>query len=233
MKKKLIAGVALLFMAIGLSSCSEEKSGTDMSHETTAKISNDSSKVLTEAPNLKKLTSQHKVTVNGASFNLDATYGIPRSRLDNWYFTQPTSVSIGSKTSDLPANLDVHVTEIYSDVTMISKYARYNGVRQDSADLKYSELPDGGVAIDNSNNFSVPFQVEGINENETSFYVINGYGSSDTDRISEGDLREYAQGGALKTVWTLLVHDKKTDKTYAKTVQDSIGLPYVTKSKED
>lgn len=224
-KFKLIAllGLALTTTLI-LTGC-EEESGADITHETTTQIGKTAS-VNTKAPELESTTSNHTVTVNGQSFGLKASYGISKSRLNNWYFAQPSSVSVGAQTQNLPDNLKVKVSEIYAEVAMVSNLARYNGVRQDSMDIQYTTLPSGGIAIDNNNDFKVPFQVEGINANENSFYIINGYGASETSRITESELRDSVQGGALKTVWTLLITDTKTGNTYGQTVQDSIGLPY-------
>ena len=224
----------LAFSTAILAGCfSEESSDTDLSHETTAKITDKNASVDTTEPTLKTLTSNHTITVDGQTIGFKATYGLPENRANNWYFTQPSSVSLSLQPTDLPSNYTVTINEIYSDVTMISKYARYNGVRQDSLDTKYTELKDGGINIDNKNAFELPFQVEGVNENETSFYMINGYGESDTDRITESDLRENVQGGALKTVWTILITNKTTGTTYGKTIQDSIGMPYKQEKSSD
>lgn len=218
-KLLLLAPVSLIL----LSGCmSEEKSGTDLSHETTAQVGKKVS-IKSKEVALAKLDSVHDVVINNQHLKVKATYGIQENRKNNWYFTQPSSVTLSLVTQDLPKDVSVKVNEVYSDVSVSSKYARYNGVRQDSADLKYSDIAGNGITINDNNSYNVPFQVEGINSNQTSFYMINGYGSSSTHRITEKDMRENSDGAVLKTVWTLLVTDKTG--TYAKTISDSIGLP--------
>lgn len=218
-KLLLLAPVSLIL----LSGCMpEEKSGTDLSHETTAQVGKKAA-IKSKEVALAKLDSVHDVVINNQHLKVKATYGIQENRKNNWYFTQPSSVTLSLATQDLPKDVSVKVNEVYSDVSVSSKYARYNGVRQDSADLKYSDIAGNGITINDNNSYNVPFQVEGINSNQTSFYVINGYGSSSTHRITEKDMRKNSEGAVLKTVWTLLVTDKSG--TYAKTISDSIGLP--------
>ena len=81
------------------------------------------------------------------------------------------------------------------------------------------------VSISKNDGYTLPFQVESINENETSFYVINGYGKTDNQRITEHDLRENAYGAKLNVVWTVAITDK-SGNTYFKTINDAVGIPY-------
>lgn len=213
-------------LAATLAGCMEESSDTDIQKETSAVVGDKNAKIDTKPEPLKSIQSTHNITLNGQSFDLLADYGLSVKRSKDWYFTQPSTINLSLKSVNLPANLSLHVNEVYSEVSLVSPYARYNGIRQDSTDLKYSEIENNGMTIDNANDFSFPFKVEGINANETSFYMINGYGGSSTSRITEDRLRANVQGGAVKTVWTVLVTNNDTKQTYTKTISDSIGLPY-------
>lgn len=74
-------------------------------------------------------------------------------------------------------------------------------------------------------------KVGSINNNQLSVTVINGYGSWDTDRITEDQISKDSYGALLNVVWTVLV---KVDdgKLFTKTVEDTVGLP-VKDNKED
>lgn len=228
-KSKLIMAAIATVLLIVLSGCGEEQSDTTMSNTTTGQIGSSSSVEINskdQAAKFKSLTAMHKIKVDGQNLTFKTSYGIERRLVNNWYFTVPSTINLGIKLAGKQAKYSYQVNSLYADVSIVSKYARYNGVRQDSLSTSYGQLKRGGIDIDSSNGFTMPFQVEGINESETSVTVINGYGSSDTERITESDLREHAYGGRLRVVWTLLVTNQKTGKQFAQTIQDSIGLPY-------
>lgn len=153
-------------------------------------------------------------------------YGIQKKYAYNWRFTGTASVNLAIKPQENYKDIQLGVNEVYSDVSVVSKYYRYNGVRQDSLNVSYSQLPKGSVAISKSDDYEIPFQVESINANETSFYIWNGYGRSDTHRISESDIRDEASGAKLNVIWTLAVTDKDGN-TYFKTINDAVGMPCV------
>lgn len=125
------------------------------------------------------------------------------------------------------SNIDLGVNNIYADVAIASRYMEYNGIRQDSLNQSYSDMPNGFVSINKQNSFDLSFQVENINENEVSFHMIDGWGGGHSDRIDEDELRGNAYGAKLNVVWTLAIKDK--GQIYFKTLHDTIGLPYKAK----
>ncbi|WP_076657677.1 hypothetical protein [Lactiplantibacillus plantarum] len=229
MKSKLmILGVAAGFLFL-LSGCSYEQSDTTMANTTTAQIGNQTNVSInskSQQENYKSLNATHTMMVDGQTLKFKTNYGIEKRLTNNWYFTVPSTIELGINPLTNIKGLSYQVNALYADVSILSKYTKYNGVRQDSFSTNYGQLKNGGIDVDNNHGYNMPFQVEGINENETSVTVINGYGGSDTERITEKDLRENAYGGRLRVAWTLLVTDQNSGKQYSQTIQDSIGLPY-------
>ncbi|MCS8620199.1 hypothetical protein [Lactiplantibacillus plantarum] len=229
MKNKLTVlgvSVGLLFL---LSGCGDEQNDTTMTNTTTGQIGNQTSVSINskaQQANYKSLNATHTMAINGQTLKFKTSYGIEKRLTNNWYFTVPSTVELGITPLTNVKGLSYQVNALYADVSILSKYTRYNGVRQDSLSTNYGQLKNGGIDVDAAHGYTMPFQVEGINENETSVTVINGYGSSDTKRVTEKDLRNNAYGGRLRVVWTLLVTDQRTGKQYSQTIQDSIGLPY-------
>jgi hypothetical protein len=149
---------------------------------------------------------------------------INKNLANNWHFTYQSNINLQIKTGSIPSNARVLVNNIYSDVSIVSNKVSTNGIRQDSLEQSYSQLPSGGIDVNSENSYSIPFQVEGINENETSMTILNGYGWTEKYRITEDDLKEHgAQGAKLNVVWTLLVNED--GRTFSRTVSDHIGLP--------
>jgi hypothetical protein len=229
MKNTMVRSATILAMlsfgAITLSGCMLEDSDSDIKNDTVAMIGSDNEIRESTDPVLKTSVVEHVIKFNGKDIKLKTTYGIDEKRLNNWWFTTSSTVSLELAAESIPDDVEVLVNNIYSEVSIISTKAYKNGVRQDSLNQSFSELDHGGIHVNPSNNFTLPFQVEGINQNETSFYVISGYGSSHTDRLSESTVREDSQGGVLNTVWTVLVKEKNSSQTFVKTINDKIGLP--------
>lgn len=233
MKSKIESKIArsLLFVSIlsigviALTGCDLEESDADIENDTVAQIGSSQDKVEPSDLILKTSSVDHIVTFNDKEIKLKSIYGIDEKRLYNWWFTTSSTVNLELRAESIPTDIEVRVNNIYSEVSIISNKAYKNGIRQDSLNQSYSQLDSGGISIDPGNNFTLPFQVEGINQNETSFYVINGYGSSNTKRLTESYVREDTQGGVLNTVWTILIRDKNSNQSYMKTINDKIGLP--------
>lgn len=222
MKKKLITSALLLSACFALAGCSED-SGETLKGQTDATMGKNVRHVKDPAMSYTKIN--HSVTFNGEKINFVAKYGIEKRYVHNWRFTNTEKVILSLKpVSDNP-NLKLGINNVYSDVSISSSKTQYNAVRQDSVNLSYSQLPHGMVSISKNDGYSLPFQVESINENETSFYVINGYGKTDNQRITEHDLRENAYGAKLNVVWTVAITDK-SGNTYFKTINDAVGIPY-------
>lgn len=230
MKKSMSLLTGLAVLSIGLAAC-DSSSNVSVNNETSGQIGKQA-KITVKQPKQKTLEAVHTLTVNGQAVKLVTQYGIPDNRAKRWLFTMPSSISLSIKPQqDLP-DMQWQVENSYADVSTISSQLSTNGLRQDSMNVSYAAMPTGGYTIDTQNDFTMPFQVEGINQNQTSMTVINGYGSQETKRITEYDLRNRGvNAGSLNVVWTLSV--TQNGKTYAKTINDRIGLPYQTTEKQN
>lgn len=93
---------------------------------------------------LQSVVKSHDVTFNDSKFSIEALYEIDKDVASLWYYTIPNNIQLEVKTKGLHENYDVIVNNVYADVTMSSSYERYNGARQDSMNLSYSNLPQGG-----------------------------------------------------------------------------------------
>ena len=176
---------------------------------------------------LQSVVKSHDVKFNDSKFSIEALYGIDKEFAALWYYTIPNNIQLEVKTKDLPENYEVIVNNVYADVTISSRYERYNGARQDSMNLSYSNLPQGGFTIDNKHPYTQPFLVEGVNQSETFLSIWNGYGHSETRYLTERDVRAYSDGVIIRVVWTLGVKDKSTGQLFNTTIEDDI---YVSSS---
>ena len=224
MKKTLALIATGLSAFLLLSGCSEEQDPPDntLKNSTNAMITKKVSRA--KKPKMMSTSVPHTIAFKGEKIKLLATYGIQKKYAYNWRFTGTASVNLAIKPQENYKDIQLGVNEVYSDVSVVSKYYRYNGVRQDSLNVSYSQLPKGSVAISKSDDYEIPFQVESINANETSFHIWNGYGRSDTHRISESDIRDEASGAKLNVIWTLAITDKDGNN-YFKTINDAVGMP--------
>lgn len=223
MKKLFITALTGLSAMLLLTGCEEEQTDTTLKNSTNATIT----KKISEAakPKLVDTHVPHTIEFKGKKIKLMATYGIDKRYAHRWRFTGTENVNLAIKPAEDYPDIKLGVNNVYADVSISSSYARYDSVRQDSVNISYSELPKGTVSISKQDGYTLPFQVESINANQTSFYVINGYGKSDTHRISENDLRNHAYGAKLNVVWTVSITDKYGN-TYLKTINDAVGIPY-------
>lgn len=230
--KKLFLLVPLLFLLAGC----EELSSQQMDQETQAQIvATDNQEIIeVQAPELQTTTLQHTIHRFNTDFQIQTSYGIQKNRVNNWIFTASNKIELNLKPVQMDnAKFQIIVNNLYSDVTTLSNYIRYNGVRQDSLNLNYNELEHGGITVTEQNPYSMPFQVEGINQNATSVQIINGYGYSTTDRITESQLRNNTQGAVLTSVWTIFIKDKTTGETAMVPIEDNIGLPIARPKEEE
>lgn len=230
--KTVVALLGVATLGITLAGCEERNSPVDVKTEVSGNVGGETNKIIAKDDDTGTipLTSEHTVNFNGQSFKVIATYKLPSNRKNTWLFTATSPVYLSVKTENKPDNLKVVLNNVYSDVSILSKKSGYNGVRQDSTNQSFTTLSnDGGYTIDNNNGYSLPFQVEGINQNETSVWLIN-YGSGVTvgdthdERVDEEDIGENAVAGQLKTVWTLSIKDGNS--MYEKALSDSVGLNY-------
>lgn len=217
-KGLLVVTVASLSLLSG--ACKGGDSNVNMDTETDAQIGSTTS-IIAKEPSKKTLKVEHFVE----GIPITAEYAIDSKLVDNWKFTQSSSIDLKLIPKNIPDGTLLMVNNVYSDVSIVASKLSANGVRQDSLNQSYSAMPNGGVDIDEEHSFSIPFQVEGINQNETSVMVINGYGGSDTYRITENILRNRgAYGAKLNVVWTIIMG--RGGRQYIYTFNDRIGLPY-------
>lgn len=218
--KKLFPLVTLVLALFALTGCEEEASKT--THATNI---NSTEKTVKESPK-KGIDRSHTLKVQGQTLTLTSSYQVDERNLNNYVFTTPSVIDESLK---LQANADarfkIRVTNLYSDVTVSSKYSRYNGLRQDSINLDLSHTPNGGYDITTTESYDQPFQVESVNQNEQFIHGWNGYISSDYSYLTERDIRSSSDGAVLRTVWTLAIEDTETHQVFSKTISDTIFMP--------
>ncbi|BCJ93522.1 hypothetical protein acsn021_10910 [Anaerocolumna cellulosilytica] len=225
MKKKIIEMLIILTIVFMFTGCELEESGATLENETIGTIGEDSVIEIQEK-DMTNLETNHIIEFNNIDLKFKPIYSIEKSRAKNWLFTQSSSINLSLGIEDVPDGINVMVSQVYSDISLLSKYAKYNGIRQDSINIDYHSLPTGGVTIRESDAYTMPFQVEGVDKSETFFYMYNGYGTSSTSRITESELGEAVQGAVLNVVWTILIEDESTGNLYIKTINDRVGIPY-------
>ena len=108
--------------------------------------------------NLFGIDRQHDVTVNGEVITLQTSYKIPKSRIDNYLYTIPTGIELAVNVLNFPNDrYAVKISNLYTDVSILSNVTRFSGLRQDSMNLNFTTLPSGGYDIDQENSFSQLF----------------------------------------------------------------------------
>lgn len=225
MNKRIIAILILLMLAFTVTGCDLEESGVTLKSETVGTIGED--KIIEiQDQEMSELCTKHNIKFGDYELKFSSVYSLEKSRAENWLFTQPSSIDLSLNIEKIPDNIDVMVSQVYGDISLLSLYAKYNGIRQDSINIIYNDLPTGGVSIRESDPFTMPFQIEGVDKSETFYYMFNGYGSSDTYRITESKLAANVQGAVLNVVWTILIKDKSVGSLYIKTINDRVGIPY-------
>ena len=225
MKKRIIAISLILVIIFTVTGCDLEESGVTLENETIGIIGNDAV-IETQEKEMTDIKTNHTIKFNGLSLVFKPTYSIEKLRAENWLFTQSSSINLSLGVGKLPEGIDVMVSQVYGDISLLSKYAKYNGIRQDSINIDYHSLPTGGVSIRESDAYIMPFQVEGVDKSETFYYMYNGYGSSSSYRVTESKIAENIQGAVLNVVWTVLIREDSTGSLYIKTINDRVGIPY-------
>ena len=169
------------------------------------------------------IDKNHDININSDNIKLIASYQISDKRLNNYIFTVPSVIKLNIKLAE-NSRYNIRVAHLYSDVYVSSRYARFNGLRQDSMNLDFIEARNNGYDIDTVNSFEQLFQVESVNQNESFIHGWNGYISERYKYLSERDIRENSNGAILRCVWTLSIYDSETDKTYSKYIFDEIFM---------
>ena len=171
----------------------------------------------------KTLKARHYFPYDGKEITIFTEYGIEKQYANDWMFTAPSTVTLTIKAGTRMDDFDYQVNSVRSDVSAVSDYAGFNGLRQDSYSKDYTQLKRGGVDIDSKKDFTSRFHVNGINRNSNSVRIATGHKGK---RITEDYLHKYIEGGELRTTWKLLITDKKSGKQYMQEVVDSVGLAY-------
>lgn len=169
------------------------------------------------------IDKNHEVNINSDSIKLISSYQIPDTRLNDYRFTIPSVIKLNIKLAE-NSRYAVRVSHLYSDMYVSSRYARFNGLRQDSMNLDFAETKNNGYDIDTTNSFEQLFQVESVNQNESFIHGWNGYISERYKYLSESDIRSNSNGAILRCVWSLAIYDSETDKTYSKYISDEIFM---------
>ncbi|WP_097002731.1 hypothetical protein [Lacrimispora amygdalina] len=223
--KRTITIILNLIIILSITGCTLEESGVTLENETIGTIGKDMT-IESREEEMTDLETNHTIEFKDISLKLKPTYSIETSRAKNWLFTQSSSIKLSLYIDYVPEGIDVMTSQVYSDISLLSKYAKYNGIRQDSINVEYFSLPTGGISIQKSEPYTIPFQVEAVDKSETFFYMYNGYGSSSSSRITESQLAENIQGAVLNVVWTILIRENQTGDFYIKTINDRVGIPY-------
>lgn len=169
------------------------------------------------------IDKNHDININSDNIKLISSYQISDKRLNNYIFTVPSVIKLNIKLAE-NSRYNIRVAHLYADVYVSSRYARFNGLRQDSMNLDFIEARNNGYDIDTVNSFEQLFQVESVNQNESFIHGWNGYISERYKYLSERDIRENSNGAILRCVWTLAIYDSETDKTYSKYISDEIFM---------
>lgn len=223
--KRTITVLLSVIIILSITGCTAEESGVTLESETVGTIGKDLT-IEGREEKMYNLETNHTIEFKGISLKLKPTYSIESARAKNWLFTQSSTINLSLSIDDVPEGIDVMTSQVYGDISLLSKYAKYNGIRQDSINVNYYSLPTGGISIQKSEPYTIPFQVEAVDKSETFFYMYNGYGSSSSSRITESDLAKEVQGAVLNVVWTILIRENETGKFYVKTINDKVGIPY-------
>ena len=219
LKKVVLTLTALTAVAV-LAGCEEEASKT-----THAVNINSTEETVQESPK-KGIDRDHTITIQGQEIQLETSYKVDERNLNDYVFTTPSIADLSVKLkTDAPQNYNIRVTNLYADVSVSSKYSRFNGLRQDSINLNLTQAPNGGYDITTADDYAQPFQIESVNQNESFIHGWNGYVSEKYSYLTERDIKKHSDGAVLHTVWTLSIEDTQTHKTYSKKVSDIIFMP--------
>jgi lipoprotein len=197
---------------------------SSLTQETSSNESNEPS----EVP-LLTIDREHTLQVNGEAIDIICTYGISGSRKDDYLFLAPSFVQLSVKLKSDNTRYKVKVGGLHSDVATKSRYSEYNGIIQDSLDLRYNDSPYGGYTIDSLNSYENLFLVEGVLESQSFMsawygYFYNNSYHNDGKKLSENSIRYYCDGAISRTVWNIVIDDTETGSSYSNYIADSIFM---------
>lgn len=222
--KRLIIVFMILLSCMIMTGCEEEASviNNPSNIDTSQNTNPDTTDNNTDF-NFIGVDKNHDITINSDNIKLIASYQIPDKRLNNYIFTVPSVIKLNIKLAE-NSRYNIRVAHLYSDVYVSSRYARFNGLRQDSMNLDFIEAKNNGYDIDTVNAFEQLFQVESVNQNESFIHGWHGYVSEHYSYLSEKEIKNNSNGAILRCVWTLSIYDSETDKTYSKYISDEIFM---------
>lgn len=222
--KRLIIVFMILLSCMIMTGCEEEASviNNPSNIDTSQNTSQDTTDNNTDF-NFIGVDKNHDININSDNIKLIASYQIPDKRLNNYVFTVPSIIKLNIKLAD-NSRYNIRIAHLYADVYVSSRYARFNGLRQDSMNLDFIEAKNNGYDIDTVNDFEQLFQVESVNQNESFIHGWHGYVSEHYSYLSEKEIKNNSNGAILRCVWTLAIYDSETDKTYSKYISDEIFM---------
>ena len=222
--KRLIIMLMILLSCMIMTGCEEEASviNNPSNIDTSQNTNQDTADNNTDF-NFIGIDKNHDININSDNIKLIASYQIPDKRLNNYVFTVPSIIKLNIKLAD-NSRYNIRVAHLYADVYVSSRYARFNGLRQDSMNLDFIEAKNNGYDIDTVNAFEQLFQVESVNQNESFIHGWHGYVSEHYSYLSEKEIKNNSNGAILRCVWTLSIYDSETDKTYSKYISDEIFM---------
>lgn len=222
--KRLIIVFMILLSCMIMTGCEEEASviNNPSNIDTSQNTNPDTTDNNTDF-NFIGIDKNHDININSDNIKLIASYQIPDKRLNNYVFTVPSIIKLNIKLAD-NSRYNIRIAHLYADVYVSSRYARFNGLRQDSMNLNFTEAKNNGYDIDTVNAFEQLFQVESVNQNESFIHGWHGYVSEHYSYLSEKEIKNNSNGAILRCVWTLSIYDSETDKTYSKYISDEIFM---------
>lgn len=222
--KRLIIVFMILLSCMIMTGCEEEASviNNPSNIDTSQNTNPDTTDNNTDF-NFIGIDKNHDININSDNIKLIASYQIPDKRLNNYVFTVPSIIKLNIKLAD-NSRYNIRIAHLYADVYVSSRYARFNGLRQDSMNLDFIEAKNNGYDIDTVNAFEQLFQVESVNQNESFIHGWHGYVSEHYSYLSEKEIKNNSNGAILRCVWTLAIYDSETDKTYSKYISDEIFM---------
>lgn len=200
----------------------------NVDNSSTQDVSSNESTEPSEVP-LLTIDREHTLQVSGETIDIICTYGISGNRKDDYLFLAPSFVQLGVKLKSDNPKYKVKVGGLHSDVSTKSGYSEFNGIVQDSLDLRYNDSPNGGYTIDSVNPYENLFLVEGVLENQNFINAWYGYfynnGYTNTGRkLNEYDIRSRCSGAISRTVWNIVIDDTETGSSYSNYITDSIFM---------
>lgn len=222
MRKSKLALLALVPLTLLLAACEEEASEVNQGVHFSEKTTQTTETKPEEKVETKEIKLNHNINFKGQTIPIQTTVAINPNRVNNWIYTVPTTVELGVKPINDLSNLEINVLNAYADVSLSSKYAKYNGLRQDSMNMDYAKTNNAqGIAIDKDMPFSIPFEIESVDNAEQFIHGWNGYISSDYEYVTEREIKRASNGVNLNIVWTLGIKDQ-SGRMYATNVKDTI-----------